>query len=67
MLQNDKKLKSKIKPTGIKTSNFTVMNKSKKTKVPFLLVIKNGNYFGFISKSIALEACKTKLRSMTIK
>ena len=44
----------------------TVMNKFEKTKVHFLPVIKNGDYFGFISKSIALEAYRTKLRSMTI-
>jgi CIC family chloride channel protein len=44
----------------------TVMNKFEKTKVHFLPVIKNGNYFGFISKSIALEAYRTKLKSMTI-
>ena len=44
----------------------TVMNKFEKTKVHFLPVIKNGKYFGFISKSIALEAYRTKLKSMTI-
>lgn len=44
----------------------TVMNKFEKTKVHFLPVIKNGEYFGFISKSIALEAYRTKLKSMTI-
>jgi CIC family chloride channel protein len=44
----------------------TVMNKFEKTKVHFLPVIKNGDYFGFISKSVALEAYRTKLKSMTI-
>lgn len=44
----------------------TVMNKFEKTKVHFLPVLKNGKYFGFISKSIALEAYRTKLKSMTI-
>jgi CIC family chloride channel protein len=44
----------------------TVMNKFERTKVHFLPVIKNGKYFGFISKSIALEAYRTKLKSMTI-
>jgi len=44
----------------------TVMNKFEISKVHFLPVIKNGNYFGFISKSIALEAYRTKLKSMTI-
>jgi CIC family chloride channel protein len=44
----------------------TVMNKFEKTKVYFLPVIRNGKYYGFISKSIALEAYRTKLKSMTI-
>ena len=44
----------------------TVMNKFEISKVHFLPVIKNGNYLGFISKSIALEAYRTKLKSMTI-
>lgn len=44
----------------------TVMNKFEKTKVHFLPVIKNGKYFGFISKALALEAYRTKLQSMTI-
>ena len=43
-----------------------VMDKFEKSKVAFLPVIKNGKYFGFISKSIALEAYRTKLKSMTI-
>lgn len=43
-----------------------VMNKFEKSKVAFLPVLKNGKYFGFISKSIALEAYRTKLKSMTI-
>jgi CIC family chloride channel protein len=44
----------------------TVMNKFEVSKVAFLPVIRNGKYYGFISKSIALEAYRTKLRSMTI-
>jgi CIC family chloride channel protein len=44
----------------------TVMNKFEKTKVHFLPVLKNGQYFGFISKSIVLEAYRTKLQAMTI-
>jgi CIC family chloride channel protein len=44
----------------------TVMNKFEASKVAFLPVIKNGKYYGFISKSIALEAYRTKLKSMTI-
>ena len=44
----------------------TVMNKFEITKVHFLPVIKNGDYFGFISKSLALEAYRRKLKSMTI-
>jgi len=43
-----------------------VMNKFEKSKVAFLPVIKNGKYFGFLSKSMALEAYRTKLKSMTI-
>ena len=42
------------------------MNKFENTKVHFLPVIKNGKYFGFISKAFALEAYRTKLKSMTI-
>ena len=44
----------------------TVMNKFEKTKVHFLPVQKDGKYYGFISKSIALEAYRSKLKSMTI-
>ncbi|WP_395051343.1 chloride channel protein [Flavobacterium sp.] len=44
----------------------TVMNKFEITKVHFLPVLKEGKYYGFISKSIALEAYRTKLKSMTI-
>lgn len=43
-----------------------VMNKFEKSKVAFLPVLKNDKYAGFISKSIALEAYRTKLKSMTI-
>lgn len=43
-----------------------VMNKFEKAKAAFLPVIKNGKYYGFISKSMALEAYRTKLKSMTI-
>ena len=44
----------------------TVMNKFEKSKVAYLPVLKNGKYYGFISKSTALEAYRTKLKSMTI-
>ncbi|MCK8142931.1 chloride channel protein [Flavobacterium sp. I-SCBP12n] len=44
----------------------TVMNKFEKSKVAFLPVLKNDKYYGFISKSVALEAYRTKLKSMTI-
>jgi CIC family chloride channel protein len=44
----------------------TVMNKFESAKVVFLPVIKDGKYYGFISKSVALEAYRTKLKSMTI-
>ena len=58
-----------IKPTEIVTpddSMETVMNKFEKSKMAFLPVLKEGKYYGFISKSIALEAYRTKLKSMTI-
>ncbi len=44
----------------------TVMNKFEKTKATFLPVIKDEKYYGFISKSAALEAYRAKLKSMTI-
>jgi CIC family chloride channel protein len=44
----------------------TVMNKFERSNVTFLPVIKDEVYFGFISKSVALEAYRTKLKSMTI-
>ena len=43
-----------------------VMSKFERSKTAFLPVIRNEKYYGFISKSIALEAYRTKLRSMTI-
>jgi chloride channel protein, CIC family len=43
-----------------------VMNKFEKTKRTFLPVIKDEKYFGFISKSEALEAYRSKLKAMTI-
>jgi CIC family chloride channel protein len=44
----------------------TVMNKFEKSKMAYLPVLKNGKYYGFISKSIALEAYREKLKSLTI-
>jgi len=44
----------------------TVMNKFEQTKVAFLPVVQNCKYFGFISKSLALEAYRSKLKAMTI-
>lgn len=44
----------------------TVMNKFERSKVAFLPVLQNGKYLGFISKSVALEAYRTKLKSMII-
>jgi len=44
----------------------TVMNKFENSKVNFLPVLKNGKYFGFISKASALEAYREKLKAMTI-
>jgi CIC family chloride channel protein len=43
-----------------------VMDKFEQTKVAFLPVLKNDKYYGFISKSLALEAYRTKLKYMTI-
>ncbi|WP_276381841.1 chloride channel protein [Flavobacterium sp. H4147] len=43
-----------------------VMTKFERSKTAFLPVLRNEKYFGFISKSIALEAYRMKLRSMTI-
>ncbi|MCY1247768.1 hypothetical protein D9M72_611290 [compost metagenome] len=43
-----------------------VMRKFETSKSAFLPVLRDGKYHGFISKSIALEAYRTKLRSMTI-
>ncbi|QZK90061.1 chloride channel protein [Flavobacterium sp. CHNK8] len=43
-----------------------VMNKFEKSKKAFLPVLKEGKYYGFISKSVALEAYRSKLKSMTI-
>ncbi|OAB25265.1 chloride channel protein, CIC family [Flavobacterium fryxellicola] len=43
-----------------------VMNKFEKSKKAFLPVLKEEKYYGFISKSTALEAYRTKLKSMTI-
>ena len=43
-----------------------VMNKFEKSKKAFLPVLQEGKYYGFISKSVALEAYRTKLKSMTI-
>ena len=44
----------------------TVMDKFETSKATYLPVLKNGKYYGFISKSVALEAYRTKLKSMTI-
>jgi|TARA_R110002126_G_scaffold7508_19_gene36835 CIC family chloride channel protein len=44
----------------------TVMNKFERSKMAFLPVIKDEKYFGFISKSVALEAYRSKLKAMTI-
>ncbi len=43
-----------------------VMSKFERSKTAFLPVLRNDKYYGFISKSIALEAYRMKLRSMTI-
>ena len=58
----------KTPPATISTrdSMEIVMSKFEKTKSAFIPVLRNDKYFGFISKSIALEAYRTKLRAMTI-
>lgn len=43
-----------------------VMEKFEKSKKTHLPVVKNGKYYGFISKEVALESYRTKLKSMTI-
>lgn len=43
-----------------------VMRKFEKTTQVFLPVLKQGQYFGFISKSAALEAYREQLKSMVI-
>lgn len=43
-----------------------VMNKFEQTRKAFLPVVQFGKYYGFISKSVALEAYRTKLKAMTI-
>ncbi|OYU80657.1 MAG: chloride channel protein [Flavobacterium sp. BFFFF1] len=53
--------KELIAPTD---SMETVMNKFEVSKMAFLPVIKDGKYFGFISKAQALEAYRSKLKSM---
>jgi CIC family chloride channel protein len=58
----------KIPPATISSADSMeiVMSKFEQSKSAFLPVIRNGKYYGFISKSIALEAYRMKLRSMTI-
>jgi chloride channel protein, CIC family len=43
-----------------------VMDKFESSRKAFLPVISDDKYYGFISKSEALEAYRTKLKSMTI-
>lgn len=52
-----------IYPTDSMT---VVMNKFERSKLAFLPVVKDYNYLGFISKSEALEAYRSKLKSLTI-
>lgn len=63
-------IKDVMKTPPVTISSFDsmeiVMSKFEKSKSAFLPVVQNGKYYGFISKSIALEAYRTKLRSMTI-
>ena len=58
-----------IEPKEIVTPDDSmeiVMNKFENSNLTYLPVLKNGKYYGFISKSVALEAYRTKLKSMTI-
>jgi CIC family chloride channel protein len=58
-----------VKPVAIihpSNSMEIVMNKFESSKKAFLPVISDDKYYGFISKSVALEAYRTKLKSMTI-
>jgi CIC family chloride channel protein len=43
-----------------------VMKKFEESKMSYLPMVKNGKYHGFISKAVALESYRTKLRSMSI-
>lgn len=43
-----------------------VMDKFEKAKVNFLPVLRDGKYYGFISKATTLEAYRAKLKLMTI-
>ena len=43
-----------------------VMNKFERAKTAFIPVVTNGKYYGFISKSEALEAYRSKLKAMII-
>lgn len=58
----------KIPPATISSTDSMeiVMSKFEKSKTAFLPVVRDDKYYGFISKSIALEAYRTKLRAMTI-
>ncbi|SEP02781.1 chloride channel protein, CIC family [Flavobacterium sp. CF108] len=58
----------KIPPATISSNDSMeiVMTKFERSKTAFLPVLRNEKYFGMISKSIALEAYRMKLRSMTI-
>lgn len=52
-----------VSPTD---SMETVMNKFESSKKAFLPVLRNGKYYGFISKSVALEAYREQLQSLII-
>jgi CIC family chloride channel protein len=59
-------MKTPIATISTHDSMEIVMTKFEKSKSAFIPVLRNDKYFGFISKSIALEAYRTKLRAMTI-
>ena len=43
-----------------------VMKKFEQSKMSYLPMVRDGKYYGFISKAVALDSYRTKLRSMTI-
>ena len=53
-----------IQTADLFDSMQTVMNKFEKSNKAFLPVLKNGKYYGFITKSDVLESYRNRLKSM---